>query len=346
MGKQADDNSGSTETGSTRRKPSTGFETELQSVSAGAETDAFETTKSAFWLPPTRSSSGVISSGEQGWSIDTEVRPSTVEVAGNGRFAVGRLPLPSGGSAAAASSLRPVVSTGKMNTESEDSNNEKSGGSTTRTTKVLPVARAGDVVVEKFCLPMSEVSSLVKDVPNDSMLTFSSVEDLEKYISLAESEGGYTRAQILKVFEHFMIAFDPKMEVVCLNTCTWTVNHADQHGGEQHPPMPLNVEVRECCRRKTAQDGGGSEGGVATTTSRTTTTTTSYQGVATRDINPGDELYMDYRRFLLPDFYTGFRRKYDYNDLRCNTLNAVYGADSPDVCGIPERPWESVKVIT
>merc|ERR1712190_312167 len=137
----------------------------------------------------------------------------------------------------------------------------------------------GEQLIQKVLMPMSAINSLVS-LPNDTTITFKSVLELEKYITLALAEGGYSRSQILQEFEHFIYGFDG--EVCCLNYSTWTVNHASKAS------EGLNIIVQE----KELDDGR-----------------TAYEGICVKDVKPGDELYMDYRRFKLPQFYIDYAKK-------------------------------------
>jgi len=167
----------------------------------------------------------------------------------------------------------------------------------------------GPTIIEKNLKPMSSATTLV-GVPNNTTFTFKCTEDLEKYITLAISEGGYTRQEILTYYEHFMYGFDGV--VCCLNVSTWTVNHAgtDKEG--------LNIRVQE----KELPDG-----------------TMAYEGICVKDVKVDDELYMDYRRFKLPDFYVKFTDSHGFGDVRKNTLIAVYGSDAEAKTGKHGSPW-------
>jgi hypothetical protein len=177
--------------------------------------------------------------------------------------------------------------------------------------------KKGDIVYEKKLIPMKTVTSLLDDAnPSDGLITFASVADLERYISLAEVQGGYARAEILKLFEHFVYGFDTK--VCCLNLCTYTFNHADENSEKNDPNTKLNIRVREI------QKGGD----------------LYYQGVAMMDIKVGEEFNIDYRRFTQPDFYVRFTDKHGYPDVRKLTLEAVYGSDAAEKCGVPTDKFE------
>jgi len=152
--------------------------------------------------------------------------------------------------------------------------------------------KAGSAVVQKPLMPMTKIDSLL-GLPNDLTITFASAEDLEKYIELCVSEGQYKREDVLEVYQHFVYGFDGK--VACLNTSTWGVNHGDSTHG-------LNVEV-------TVQTlpGGGS----------------ALVGDAMIDIKEGDEIYMDYRKFVIPDFFKAYCKKHGFQDVQASTLASV-----------------------
>jgi hypothetical protein len=142
---------------------------------------------------------------------------------------------------------------------------------------------------------MAQIESL-KNLSNDTTITFASVEDLEKYIDMAKAEAGYTREEILHYYEHFMYGFDG--HVACLNVSTWTVNHGDKIEDG------LNIVVEE------KELPGGAK---------------AYAGNALKDILLNDELFMDYRKFKLPAFYMEYTQKHGFKDVRTATLEAVYG---------------------
>jgi len=164
-------------------------------------------------------------------------------------------------------------------------------------------------LIEKNLVPMSTTKTLI-GIPNNTTFTFQCTEDLEKYISLAISEGGYTRQDILTYYEHFMYGFNGV--VSCLNVSTWTVNHAGT------AEDGLNIRVQE----KRLPDG-----------------TMAYEGICVKDVAEGDELYMDYRRFKLPDFFVEFTNSHGFGDVRKNTLTAVYGSDAEAKIGRHGCPW-------
>jgi len=178
--------------------------------------------------------------------------------------------------------------------------------------------KKGQIAVQKTLRPMAGINSLIT-LPLNSTITFSSVADLEKYISLAAKEGGYAREEILKVFEHFVYGFDGV--VCCLNVCSWTINHADE--SFKHP-SPLNMCVEERYRWR----GLWRE--------------KTYAAVATSDIAVGEELHIDYRRFTLPAFYTEFCRTQPvpYGDVRTETCKAVYGGADAASTGVSPVPWK------
>jgi len=185
----------------------------------------------------------------------------------------------------------------------------------------LEPLKKGQMVVQKKLVAMGEVASL-KALDYDTTLTFACESDLEKYINLAEKEGGYCREECLKVFEHFIYGFDGM--VCCLNLCTWTINHADE---TFKPPTPLNIVVEERYQRK---GWFGRE--------------KSYAGVCVSDIDVGDEMHIDYRRFKLPSFYIQFtqKQKVPYPDVRAATLTAVYGGHAADKTGVSPVPFKTV----
>jgi len=173
----------------------------------------------------------------------------------------------------------------------------------------LKAMAKGPQLIEKVLVPISSTTTLL-GTPNDTTFTFECTEDLEKYITLAVSEGGYSRQDILTNYEHFMYGFGGP--VCCLNCSTWTVNHAGT------AKEGLNILVQE----KELPDGR-----------------IAYEGICVKDVAVDDELYMDYRRFKLPDFYVEFTKKHGFGDVPKNTLTAVYGSDAEAKTGKPDCPW-------
>lgn len=177
--------------------------------------------------------------------------------------------------------------------------------------------KKGSIVCQKVLKPMGNVNSM-KELPFDGTITFNCEADIEKYIALAGKEGGYSREECLKVFEHFMYGFDGV--VSCLNVCSWTINHADE---TFKPPTPLNMCVEERNRGWFRREK-------------------TYAVIAATDIAVGEELHIDYRRFKLPAFYVNFCRTQRYGDVRAETLRAVYGSDEAAKTGVSPIPWKSV----
>ena len=165
------------------------------------------------------------------------------------------------------------------------------GSGNGRFTKV-GVARNSRVMVKKL-VPMETVTRL-SDLTGDCTVTFSSEEDLEKYIQFADAEAGLTRAQILDLYENFLYGLDGSRG--CLNISTYTTNHADGDA----ITMELNIETI---------DGGECIVGTA----------------LDKDIAVDQELTIDYRRFKLPAFYLDFCKQNNITDVRTLVLNIVDG---------------------
>ena len=148
-------------------------------------------------------------------------------------------------------------------------------------------------VLVKKLVPMASVDKL-SDLPGDAVVTFSSEEDLEKYIRLADTEGGLSRAQILDLYQNFLWGLDGARG--CLNISTYTTNHAD---GEAIT-MELNLETIDSI-----------ECVVGTTLDK--------------EVSIDDELTISYRRFSLPEFYLEYCKKNEIIDVRTLVLNIVDG---------------------
>ena len=150
-----------------------------------------------------------------------------------------------------------------------------------------PVASNVRVSVKPI-VAMASLESL-RTVAHDATITFVSTEDLERYVRLGEVEGGYTRTQILEVFEHFIWSLDG--ERAFLNNCTWSMNHADEATGG------VNVAFSEV-------DG-------------------SIVGDSVEDILAGDEFRNNYRAFAMPAFYEAFCRTHNFTDVKTAVLEAI-----------------------
>lgn len=155
--------------------------------------------------------------------------------------------------------------------------------------------RAKGTVFRKQLVPMVDVQSL-SALANDVTISFSSIEDLEKYVELSQCEGGHRREDVLKQFEHCMYGFDGKR--TCLNVSAWTVNHQD------HLKDGLNMRIIE----KVLPHG-----------------IEALVGEALVDIHVHDELFFDYRTFQLPEFYLAYAKRHGFKDVRSSTMEAVCG---------------------
>jgi hypothetical protein len=171
--------------------------------------------------------------------------------------------------------------------------------------------KTGTAVIAKPLKPMATIDALAP-LDNDITITMASVADLEKYIELAQKEGGCTVAEIQELFAHFIYGFDGK--VGCLNVSTWTVNHGDAApGGTEENVLVLEKKLPS--------------GEIALV------------GDATGEIKVGEELYMDYRKFKLPQWYLEYCVKHGLTDVRTTTVSAVYGATAAVL--ERETPWQS-----
>ena len=155
---------------------------------------------------------------------------------------------------------------------------------------------AGKAVCYKPFVPMASVSKLAS-VPDSACITFSSVDDLEKYVQLAAEEGGHSREKVIDLFANFIWGLDGTR--ACLNNSTWTVNHADTAADG------LNIEMVQ------VKDASGNEAVVSN---------------AIFDIRIDDELHNNYRDFKIPGFYSQYCSDHDFVDVRTAVIRAVDGA--------------------
>jgi len=150
-------------------------------------------------------------------------------------------------------------------------------------------------VVMKHLVPMGKIESL-ESLPKDRTVTFANPDDLEKYVKMGMSEGGFSREQVMDTFENFIFGFDGK--VACLNTSTWSINHSDRFQDG------LNINMFQ----STLEDGSS-----------------ALIGEAFNDIQVGDEFYNNYRDFKLPEFYMAYCLEEGFKDVRTKVLEAVDG---------------------
>jgi hypothetical protein len=150
-----------------------------------------------------------------------------------------------------------------------------------------------DMVCVKPLVPMAEVFAL-RDVPYDHTYTFACAEDLEKYITLAQKEGGYTREQVLDQFENFVWGLDERR--ACLNNSTWTMNHGEGTG----ETVVFQLEAKP--------DG-----------------TEAVVGYAYQDLEPGAEFFNNYRDFVIPLWYRDWTQANGIVDVRTLVLTIVDG---------------------
>jgi len=144
--------------------------------------------------------------------------------------------------------------------------------------------------------PMIEMAKIdnLAGLPADRVVTFSSVADLEKYVTLAIEEGGFSREQVLDCFANFIWSFDGRR--ACLNHSTWSVNHGDTIAGG------LNLEFGE----KTMADGS-----------------TVMVGEAMVDMGVDVEIRNDYKAFWQPDFYLQYCHDHNFQDVRSIVMDAI-----------------------
>lgn len=108
---------------------------------------------------------------------------------------------------------------------------------------------------------------------------------MEKYIDYTEAKD-VPRETAVDVVENFVHGFS--RDHTCLNVSTWSVNHS----------VEPNVEVNFV-------DG-------------------KYQMTTTKPIEAGEELFMDYEKFVFSEYYTEeFCEKYEIRDVRKIALTAA-----------------------
>lgn len=167
---------------------------------------------------------------------------------------------------------------------------------------VSEAVRAGTVISVKPVVPMAQLSSL-RTLSADQAVSFSTVPELEHYITLRAQEdgGGVPREQVLDLFEHFVWSLDGSDSGrCCLNLSTWSINHAhDSTGG-------LNVEFYK--DRTVSSDGKEHEVVV---------------GEAMVDLEVDTELFMDYRTFDMPHYYLAYCDTHGFKDVRTSVLEAA-----------------------
>jgi hypothetical protein len=148
----------------------------------------------------------------------------------------------------------------------------------------------GTIVQRKLMVPMKKIETLV-GLPAHTTVTFADVDDMEKYVSLNMTEGGHSREAVLSVFEHFVWSLDG--ERACLNTSVWCTNHAHTVEGG------MNLVFFE------PPDTG------------------ELVGEAIVDLNEGDELAINYKDFVQPDFFLRYCSSHGFKDPRTTVMEAI-----------------------
>lgn len=85
----------------------------------------------------------------------------------------------------------------------------------------------GRIISRKKKVLMSEVSS-IRSIPLDTTIVFKNMDDVEKFITLYEKEGGRTRSEVIEYLSHFMFASDT-FEGEALHFASNILNHRDDH---------------------------------------------------------------------------------------------------------------------
>ena len=160
--------------------------------------------------------------------------------------------------------------------------------------------KAKTVVCVKPMVPMKEIGCLVS-LPANTTITFADAADLEKYIYLVGQEGNkelHDRNRVVQEFSHFIWSYDG--ERGCLNSSTWSVNHAGDFDSG------LNLQFFE-------------RGGAIV-------------GETLVDLAEGTELFNNYRDFVQPKFYLDYCKENGFEDVRTvvvNTLGEEVGSKAP-----------------
>ena len=147
---------------------------------------------------------------------------------------------------------------------------------------------SGTKVHTKRIVHMSTVDSLLRVSP-DVTLTFGKADEIEKYISLAIGEGGYSREEVMETLEHFIWCHDG--ERACLNNCTWSMNHG-------HAPGALNIKF---------YDNGKGE----------------FIGETVDTLSIGDEMTNSYHEFFMPEFFLDYCEENNIKDARTTVMEAI-----------------------
>lgn len=109
--------------------------------------------------------------------------------------------------------------------------------------------------------------------------------------SLPQEEGGYSREDLLEVFQHFCWSLDGERGMLCQST--WSMNHGEA-GSDA-----LNVIKSE------------EEGLIV--------------GTAKVDIETGAELCNNYRDMVMPQFYLDFCAEHGFKDVKAAVVEAIDG---------------------
>jgi hypothetical protein len=139
--------------------------------------------------------------------------------------------------------------------------------------------------------PAATLESLSASKLNEAT-TFTCSGDLERYVKLSE-DAGFSREQTLDLYSNFIWSIDG--ELAWLNNSTWTINHANDESDGLNTCLYLEGGAI-CCK-------------------------------ATRDIEAGVEIKMDYRTFQQAPFYLEYCEEMGMKDVRAMVMEAIGWTD-------------------
>ena len=156
-------------------------------------------------------------------------------------------------------------------------------------------AAARQLVVKKSVVPWATVATLHALKP-DHTIQFVSTQDLEGFVKAMQAASGFEEKGVVDVLENFVWSFDGT--AAYLNWATWTINHDPSNARLRFEP------VRGC------------EGISNNAESNCEADQVFMMGYATKDLEPGQELLMDYAAFSMPEFYSEFAKSRGFVHVR------------------------------
>ena len=101
-----------------------------------------------------------------------------------------------------------------------------------------------DTIVQgKHIVPMSDISS-IHEIKFDQTILFRNKQEIEKFISLYETEGNRSREDVFEFLEHFVFCRFPTVDGVMAHFSSQCFNHAKDSDGRNVMSFEENGKVK------------------------------------------------------------------------------------------------------